>query len=53
LTSGEAVMVGQNINPSRELLMTVIGIIAGLLQKWTVGLLWEGRASSLALPSQT
>jgi hypothetical protein len=48
-----AAMVVQNINASRELLMTVIGIIAGLLQKYTVGLLWEGRASSLALPSQT
>ncbi len=34
-------------------LPTAISIVAGLLQKWTVGLLWEGRASFWALPSQT
>jgi hypothetical protein len=51
--SSDAAIVGENMTASRAALKNPISIIAGLLQKWTVGLLWEGRASSLALPSQT
>jgi hypothetical protein len=49
LTSGEGAMVGQNTNASRQLLMTVIGIIAGLLEKWTVGL-YSSRKSVSRFP---
>jgi hypothetical protein len=42
-------MVGQNTNASRQLLMTVIGIIAGLLEKWTVGL-YSSRKSVSRFP---